>query len=270
MPIKEYIYLIVKKGDVWSRHGTVADLDEGEEVFTFIRGDEDTFDEGDIDITGYGERELEIWFKDDITTDSRTSFDFVADVVVDDEARAKKGDVMAETGGDYDVTPDEIIVGVFGDFEITVTADDLETVYAGKTEQAIADITIAEDVAQTIVPGRVITLTLPDWAAWMEESMDDFDDENVDLNFRDIRHGGQQARFDVVGDFDDDRDTAAEIVLEDLEIALDTVAEGDVEVEVGGTAAVFGEVTVAEAKSPVSMEIDPLQSVKFLEPPLYR
>lgn len=47
-------------------------------------------------------------------------------VVVDDEDRASNGDVVATTGGDYDVIPDELIVGVYGDYDITITADDVD------------------------------------------------------------------------------------------------------------------------------------------------
>ena len=200
------------------------------------------------------DRDLFIKLVDDVDPSSdRTRIDFTVTVEVVDEDRASKGDVIATFGGDYDVTPTEDVVGVFGDFEVDVYADDPPIVYAGRTGEDIATITIEEDVATTIIAGRTITLTLPDWAAWVEpDEGTDFSHRGVTLTYRDIRRDGTQIRFNVT---ENGRTDPASIDLEDLEIMLNTNARGEVVVEVGGTAGVFGETVVAEAVAAATLEV---------------
>ena len=233
----------------WDNTGT--DLSDYDGVIVF--GDAEL---SDFAFTfGNNERDLFIEYKG-TGSEQRIRFDFTIEIEVVDDERASKGDIVATTGGDYDVTPDQLIVGVFGDYDIEVFADDPPTVYAGQSGEEIANITIEEDVATTIIANRTVTFTLPDWAAWVEPDEDDepsFDHRGVKLEYRDLRRDNRQMRFTVkeIGN----RNDPASIELEDLEIMLNTNARGDVVVEIGGTAGVFGEVVVAEAVAAATIEV---------------
>ena len=74
--------------------------------------------------------------------------------------------MVATVSGDYTTSPEELLVGVYGDYDFDIEAGEPETVYAGRVKQAIADITISEEIAGTFINGRYVILELPDWAKW--------------------------------------------------------------------------------------------------------
>jgi len=176
-----------------------------------------------------------------------------AGIKVEDSTRADTGDIVATVSGDSKVTPSEIVVGRYGDFTVEVTAGDPTTVYAGQVEQKIADIFLQEDVAKSLVAGRSVTLTLPDWAKWgsLKGAYDHKKVELKDLTFP--GKDGRVAKFTVNGA----SSSAAKIKLDKLEVVLSPEApEGDLEVEVAGSAGVRGTVKVAEVKKPLEMTVD--------------
>lgn len=209
---------------------------------------------GDHDVDDFGfeysadGRTLYVW-AEDASNNIETRIQFTATIEVEDSILAPKGDIIADVEGDYEATPDELLVGVYGEYGVEVTASGVNTVYSGKSEQVIADITIEEEVGNSIIDGRIVTLDLPDWAAWVEGSMGNFEDEELQLNFEDLRADGRQARFAVVNDEGD----PATVVLEDFEIMLSTEARGDVVVEVSGNAGATGNAVVAKAEAPVNL-----------------
>jgi len=213
----------------------------------------------DIDVYPDG-RDLDITFS---PAASRTSIDLTLGdarelaIQVTDPARATKGGVMAEIKGDYDTVPDdELQVGVYGDYEYTVTPEAAETVYAGRVEQEIADITIEEDIAGTFVEGRSVTFLLPEWAKWGDLPTS-VDDGGVELELR-LFYGssGREAVYRVVEADDDD---PRELEFEDMEIVLAPNAPvgEDVVVSIAGSAGVRGEVVVGTVAAPAEMVVEP-------------
>lgn len=186
------------------------------------------------------------------TTSKKAAYiEINAKITVEDETRAKYGDVIAKVGGESDVTPSTIVVGTYGDYEVEVTADDPTTVYAGMLEQEIADITLKEAIKGSLVDGRAVTLTLPEWAKW--GSLDSSYSDKVTLKLDSFPgKDGRIAKF-IVDNKDESR---SEIDLEDMEVALSPDApEGDLEVEISGSAGVKATVKVAEVKKPVVVEV---------------
>ena len=202
-----------------------------------------------------------VTFTFDSNPDLRSAIDLILGdgtefaILVDDPARAAKGDVMAEIRGDYDLSTDsEIRVGVYGDYEYEVTPRAAETVYAGRVEQAIADITFAEDIPGTFVMDRTVTMKLPDWAKWGELEADRAHNgaELTLSNF--YGRDGREAVYRVT---DISTDDPAAIRLRDMEIVLAPSAPvgEDVVVTIAGSAGVRGEVVVGVVEAPATMEM---------------
>ena len=189
-----------------------------------------------------------------IETTEAAYIEINATIKVEDETRAKAGDVVAKIGGKSDVTPATIVVGVYGDFDVEVSAADPTTVYAGMLEQEIADITLKEVIGDSLIGGRSVQLTLPEWAKWgaIEGNNDGKKAGLKDPTFP--GKDGQVAKFEV--DPELKADGAAKIKLEDMEVALSPDApEGDLEIEISGSAGVKATVKVAEVKKPVAVEV---------------
>ncbi|MBE0227697.1 hypothetical protein [Thermoanaerobacterium thermosaccharolyticum] len=111
----------------------------------------------------------------DITGITKTDGTQAKIIVVDDSTKAKEGDVIAKVRGNYDVTPSEITVGTYGQYDTTISATDSSVVaFSGQYNQEdssndinkVSDIQIKESVAGSLVNGRTILLTLPTNARW--------------------------------------------------------------------------------------------------------
>jgi len=180
--------------------------------------------------------------------------EFTIEINVVDEKDADRGEVVAKVRGDSDVTPSTIVVGYYGDYALTATADDPTTVYAGKVEQEIADFTLEEEIAGSLVNGRSITLTLPDWAKW-GALPDSVKDGKVELKLNSFPgKDGTVAKYVVDTDVDA---SAAELEFKDMEVVLSPDApEGDLEIEISGTATDDLTIKVAEVKKPVEVSVD--------------
>lgn len=129
--------------DVWLVSGAIAEV-AGYRVY--IHADELT---------------LEV----DVETSTKPALiEINAEVTLENETNAKLGNVIADVEGESDISPSEITLGTYGNYDITATAADPTTVYAGLVEQKIADFTIEEVAKSSLSEGRSITLTLPEWA----------------------------------------------------------------------------------------------------------
>jgi len=191
-----------------------------------------------------------------------TCFEFEVLIEVMDETEAEYGDVeVSLTGSDSDVSPESLVMGYYGDFNVTIEADDGKvTTFAGYDGQAVSDITIKEILEGSLVDGRTVTLTLPENAAW--DTFDNKDIEGIADGAAIVSDSGVELDFaGLIGDDDETLklivDTAgssdeAELTLEDIEVALEAGEAGDLVVEVGGSAGLEGEITVAEVVAPIA------------------
>ncbi|MCS5695459.1 copper amine oxidase N-terminal domain-containing protein [Desulfofundulus thermocisternus] len=219
-----------------------------------------------LEFTGFNDDELEVnvkvwdngsWVYK--TTDGRdgtseeTAFEIVINIQVEDEADAKVGDVVVSTSGSKsDVSPTELVVAKYGQYEATVEAGDAPTIYAGQIDARIGDVIIKESIAGSLVKGRTILLTLPEWAKWRKIDTDS--DNGVSLKFAGFPGtDGRTAKWTV-----DSQSTSdpAELKLEKMEVALRPGKTGDLTIEVAGTAGVKGTITVAKVEQPATIELD--------------
>jgi hypothetical protein len=187
-------------------------------------------------------------------------FEVKATLEVDDETVAKTGDVTARIKGDSDVTVSEVIVGRYGEYGSKIEATSSPKLIAGMVEQQIGDIKITEDVEASLEEGRTIILTLPSNAKW-GKNIDEDSDSGVKLEFAGFPGSdGREAKWKVVGKSTD----AAELILEDMEIVLEPGVEGDIEIEVSGTASLTGDkIKVGEAVKSVSAKAENVPDVKI-------
>jgi hypothetical protein len=189
------------------------------------------------------------------------------DYIKVDESVAKPGPIINATKGSCTINfaGDPIFPTYAPNYDCTVTAKDTPTVYAGFDEQEIGDIVITEALAETLVEGRTVTLTLPSNARWQEvyeaatdedddtdpsdADFEDFDtDEGLRLEFDGFTGTDQRtAKFKVTSQSSDD---SATIKLEDVEVAIEAGVTGDLVVTVGGSAGASGEVVVAKVAAP--------------------
>ena len=88
---------------------------------------------------------------------------FVATAIDVDESVAKFGDVTVTIGGASNVNPSSVVIGTYADYGVKVTAADPETkVIAGRDEQYVSDIKIAELLGDSLLPNRTVYIELPD------------------------------------------------------------------------------------------------------------
>lgn len=193
--------------------------------------------------------ELTLDLPDTFESTSALNFEFEFDVTVADETDADTGDVKARVTGESDINVSELIIGQYGQYDITIEADEAPTVVAGMLEQEVAKVTVKESVEASLMDGRTIILTLPSNAKWGK--VDEDSDANVDLNFAGFPgKDGKAAKWVVANQSTD----AAELVLDDLEVVLEPGFEGDLVAEVSGTAGLDGELVLAKEVTAVTVE----------------
>lgn len=184
-----------------------------------------------------------------VDTNTASCFEFDLYIEVEDYGAVEEGDIIAKVRGDAGATPNEIVVGKYGDYGVKVTAADAEEVFAGQTDQEIADIDIEETLDGSLIPNRSVFIKLPNYAAWVTEYVPD--DSSVLGSFSQVGDNVQLIRA-MVND-------SGDVTLEDAEIMVEANApEGDLEVTVYGSA-IGEEVTLVVAKvlAPVKVTTDP-------------
>ena len=178
--------------------------------------------------------------------------DIKAAYEVDDESKAKIGDVTAKIGGKTDCDVSEIVVGRYGQYESTVNAGDLPTIIAGQLEQGLAEVSIEESVAKSLVNGRTIILTLPSNAKWT--AVDTDSNRGARLEFVGfVGSDGTAAKWKVEGS---STSKAATLDLKDMEVVTAPDFEGDLVAEISGSAGISGKVTLAKVVPAVKMSVD--------------
>ncbi len=218
------------------------------------------------DFTGIGTSN-ELKLQNTFTASTNAScFEMSLSFTVDDDSKAKVGDIMAKLSGESTMKPAEIKVGTYGEFGATATADTPKEIYSGFESQEIADIYIEESMAGSLLENRTVTLELPAGARWQDER-----------EIADAVAGAAQANSSpdngltlvAAGYTGTDKRTAkytvnvagaatqttskAKVKFDDLEVVLKPGFTGDLKVKVGGSAGVIGELVVANVISPASI-----------------
>lgn len=238
-------------------------------VYGEFNDDEDVTASEAVSFTSDGDT-LIVKLKDGYESTKKVAIDFVANIEVTDTSKADEGTIVAKVKGDYDVTPTELTVGTYGDYNVSVTAEDSSTVvFAGQNDQGVSDIKIKEAVKGSLIEGRTILITLPSNARWYkiddqevnpytdDDQINDVDSDNgVTLSLEGLQGTDYRtAKFKITGS-SSDSDDPAELTIENVSVALDSGTTGDLVATVSGSQGIDDEITLAKVVNPVTVTAD--------------
>lgn len=189
-------------------------------------------------------------------------------VTVEDESKAKFGDVTVTVSGQSTVDPSSLVVAKYAEMGAVAKCDKPLDVFAGSTEQTIGDIVIEENAGGSLTDGRSVTLALPANAKWGAiPSVSNENDLNIDTSkgssgWDFVGSDGRTLKFWIKND--PNASEAGKITLEDAEVILAGDVTGDLVVKIGGTANLDTEsVTVAKILAPVTATASDKPEVKI-------
>ncbi|WP_017810955.1 stalk domain-containing protein [Paenibacillus shenyangensis] len=198
----------------------------------------------------------------DTMSSTASSFDLALAYHVDDEDKAKEGDVTATVSGNSSANVSSLVVGTYGEYGGGVTVASPTTVVAGQDEQQIGDVVVKEAVAGSFIEGRTVTLQLPEGARWQSVYEDgegttgttgSVDTANG-LVAPNITYTGTDGRtLKMTFPTKNTSNNAGSITLKDVEIAVQPGFTGDLNATVAGSQGLTGTVKLATAVSSVSL-----------------
>ncbi|MGI5911219.1 MAG: stalk domain-containing protein [Syntrophomonadaceae bacterium] len=208
------------------------------------------------------------------TRTSAARIDIVGNIKIDDTI-AKKGDITVTVSGD-NITDTDLVVGSYVDYNASVIEDVVKEVVAGWDSTELGSFRIKEDLADSLIPGRTISFTLPAGVKWNTNATAappalanwpdlstaaanplTIETESGSLNLGNTSgisssNNGRTIRVNVPAG----SHTKSTILFKKPQVTISPDFVGDLEIEVGGTAGVTGTVKVAEVLAPVTMTTD--------------
>ena len=171
-----------------------------------------------------------------------------------DPTVAKLGEVKVRLSGESDVTPAEVVVGTYGDYEVKVTEVSSEDVQPGQFEQEIGKWALEEALPGTLIKDRTIMLTLPEKAKWDGEyPVFDYAASTGSITLSDWTLVGTDDRvIRATVNAISSGNKATKLVFKDGKITVAGDFVGDVKLAVSGSAGANGEAKVATAKAPIT------------------
>lgn len=194
-----------------------------------------------------------------------SSFNLDLSFSVEDEDKAKEGDITASVSGNSSANVSSLVVGSYGQYGGGVTVASPSSVIAGQDEQQLGDIVVKESVAGSFIAGRTVTLQLPEGARWQSVYEDGTDvtgttgsiDTANGLGQPNITYTGTDGRTMRMtfpeGSVNSSNNNAGSITLKDVEVAVQPGFSGDLNVAVAGSQGLTGTVKVATATPSVTL-----------------
>lgn len=179
------------------------------------------------------------------------------------------GDINVIIDGQSSDVSDEsgLLIGTYSDYGVAITIPTVKEMVAGKLngdDNYYTDkIKIKENIANSLLEGRTIDFTLPDWVKLVDANdngtlADDIkitDDKNVSISStNDIKVDEKGSQFDITMHPTSTKNKA-EFKLE-LPITVKANESGDVDLTVSGAGIEEQTLTVAKAIAPVTTKID--------------
>jgi len=194
-----------------------------------------------------------------------------AKITVEDDNVAKKGEVAFNVSSNLgNVTDQDVVIANYVDYGVTVEEVKVAEVVAGWNDTELGDFRIKEGIAGSIVPNRVISLTVPAGVKWHTAGTTwpqlagvnpfTFEAEKGSINSTDLggtpattSNNGRTIKLNVgPGPFNQ----TSSFLLKKLKVTIAPDFSGDLNIEVGGTAGVSGTVKVATVKPSVELTND--------------
>jgi len=201
-------------------------------------------------------------------------FDVVnAAIVVVDEAVAKKGDVVVRVSGTGNVTEQDLIVAKYGDFEAKGVEGTVKEIIAGKHDQKIGEFWLEETIANSLIDGREVKMTLPKGVKWSG------DYDNTGLPVVPLADAGNASFAAGYRTLDTYRTLAVTVnqvaapatpskskfKFKDLKVDVAPDFVGPITVTFSGSASATGEVKVADVIAPVELSAENVKNVRIGE-----
>ncbi|SHJ99018.1 Copper amine oxidase N-terminal domain-containing protein [Geosporobacter subterraneus DSM 17957] len=207
-------------------------------------GDQVTFT-----LDGGNTRDLTIEFVAGTTNFSSFSLKDIAFLVADD-SKVKEGDIeVAVKGSGFNRDVTKLKVGVRADYTVKLEMEEVETIYAGRIEQELGTILIKEGIAGSLLPGRTITLKLPENARWTKVgNVKNEEDGAIDTP---VIGSDDRVLTIRVNTQSTDADT---FKLEEFEIMTEAGVTGDLVADITGSQGVRGTIVLAKVQSPVKIQ----------------
>ncbi len=173
---------------------------------------------------------------------------------------AKYGDIEVELSGD-DVGDADLVIANYADFDVTVKADgDVKEVLAGQIDAKLTKLQFKEDVAGSLLHGRKVRITLPEWIKIVKVTTSGV--KQINLQDSDFKNGViDDNEVEFVIDTDG-KSGKVEFKLE-FTVSIEANASGDIVAEVSGRAGAEGEVVIGEALAPVEVTSSSLANVSI-------
>ncbi len=197
---------------------------------------------------------------------SASAFDLALNFTVQDEDKAKDGDITATVSGNSSINVSSLVVGTYGQYGGGVTVASPTTVVAGQDEQKIGNVVVKEAVAGSFIGGRTVTLQLPEGARWQSVytggenttgTTGSIETSNGLRTPDQISYTGTDGRtlrltWNGTGAVNTSN-KAGSITLKDVEVAVQPGFTGDLNATVAGSQGLTGTVKLATAVSGVSL-----------------
>ncbi|MDD4627395.1 MAG: hypothetical protein PHP87_10005, partial [Syntrophomonas sp.] len=156
------------------------------------------------------------------------------------------GDLSLQLKSNAELNVSSLKVASYSQQKIDLSVQNVKDVYGGLCAQKIGNIIISENAPTTLASNRRVTLSLPEGAKWAGlPSVKLEGDKYLDIGDMVINSEKNQLSFEIE---DSSRERPGKIILEEGKVDLATDFQGELVVEVAGSAGVSGSSTVARVK----------------------
>ncbi|MGE5398195.1 MAG: copper amine oxidase N-terminal domain-containing protein [Chitinophagales bacterium] len=182
---------------------------------------------------------------------SKTKGTFKFGGYINVEPDAPIGDVNITVEGESDPSPLTLKLGTHTEYKTVMSAGTAPTLYPGRADQNIAEITITENTPGTLLTEREISLELPQWAQWSK--VPKVKAENSDGLMIGAPYLTEENRCLCVPILGEGNEKAGRIRIYDAKVNVGLDGNGDLKVTAVGTAEVSGEAVVGKVNAPLTI-----------------
>lgn len=178
---------------------------------------------------------------------------------------AKLGDVVVEISATNDVpgtstniTSADVVVAKVGEYGVTVAEGTKTELFNGSTDNTLGSFTINESVADSLLTGRSVKLTLPEGVKWLANPSVEVVDGDTLLTgggFTPVADSSSRAISQNVATIAGARSITT-LKIEKGKVDIAPSFSGPITITISGTAGVAGEVTVADVKPRIELTAD--------------
>lgn len=181
---------------------------------------------------------------------------------------ASYGDVEVSISGSPDIDDADLLVAEYVDWGVEVTIKSVKDLSAGKFEDITTDtIKIEETVANSLVGGRDLTITVPDWVKitdisnWSVSGVSTLASKpEVDDNGA---VDGTDSDFDITISKNRTTSTSTGKIEFKLDLSIEADKTGDIEAIIEGAGVPSTSIVIAKAYAPATASVDKVNDVRM-------